>query len=259
MRVMAHIPTQTYGFVEVEGTDQDLPRIEELYNKYSEKPLAFRGAPELVSSEDTGKIITTFTGEQVRYWPAQHKYRTLDGKKMMSASHYAEQFADPFDRDRILALTAKKRGSTVEHVGAAWEHRGLISRTFGTALHAALEGWFKYRDVDYGVPKHPFLKEVVENFPLKDKDIRPEIMVSDTKRLMVGQIDGLIVTGDHSGIILDYKSDADVKKNLEKHWHQLSFYASILQAFDWKITGLQIANYTTKWEFHESPVLEVKL
>ena len=62
MRVMAHIPTQTYGFVEVEGTDQELPRIEELYNKYSEKPLAFRGAPELVSSEDTGKVITTFTG-----------------------------------------------------------------------------------------------------------------------------------------------------------------------------------------------------
>lgn len=259
MKITAHVPCQQYGFMEFEGTDADLPAIEKYYNQYSEKPLAFRGVPEIVSSEDPGQVITTFTGEQVRYWPAQHKYRTLEKQKLLSGSHYAEQFAEPFDRDRLLGLTAKKRNSTVEHVGAAWEHRGLISRTFGTAIHAAMEGWFKYKDVDYGVPKHPFLKGIVESFPLAEADIRPEIMVSDTKRLMVGQIDGLLVTGDHTGIVLDFKSDADVKKNLGKHWHQLSFYSSILQAFDWDISGLQVWNYTTKWEVYESPVLEVKI
>ena len=76
---------------------------------------------------------------------------------------------------------------------------------------------------------------------------------------MVGQIDGLLISGDHTGIVIDYKSDADVKKNLVKHWNQLSFYASILKAFDWQVPKLQIWNYTTKWEVYESPVLEVKL
>jgi hypothetical protein len=259
MRVMAHIPCQQYGFIEIEGTDADLPAIEKAYNNYSEKPLAFRGAPELVSSEDPGQVITTFTGEQVRYWPKEHKYRTMENKKMLSGSKFAEQFEEPFDRDRILGFTAKKRGSTVEKIGAAWDMRGLVSRNFGTAIHQAMELWFKHRDVEYGVMKHPFLKSMVETFPLKDEDIKSEVMVSDVKRLLVGQIDGLQVTGEMRGRVLDFKSDAEVSKNLERHSFQLSFYASILEAFGWTIEGLDIWNYTVGWKRYELERKEVKI
>ena len=260
MKITAHVPVQQYGYMEIEGTDRDLPEIKRIYNTLAEKPISFHGEPEVASSgAHQWKVIETFTGEKLHYDSEKHRYETLDGKRLMSGSKYAEQFAPEFDRERILAATAKKLKSTTEHVGAAWDKRGEMARHFGTALHVAMESWFRFADIGYGVPKHPFLKDVVESFPGKDSDIKPEIMVSDVKRLMVGQIDGLLVERPYRGIILDYKSDADVKKNLEKHWNQLSFYASILKAFDWDVPKLQIWNYTTKWEVYESPVLPVNL
>jgi hypothetical protein len=83
----------------------------------------------------------------------------------------------------------------------------------------------------YKEPKHPFLNKVLEDFPLKKEKVLPELLVSDIKNKRVGQIDGLVVIGEKKGKLIDYKSDAEIKKNLPKHFAQLSFYAEILQSF----------------------------
>ena len=110
---------------------------------------------------------------------------------------------------------------------------------------------------NYNLPKHPFLKEVVTSFPLLSLNIIPEIMVSYTKGKLAGQVDGLVVTGDKEGYIIDYKSDAEVKKNLKLHYIQMSFYAYILMQFGWNITKVEVWNYTDKWESYSSPVLDI--
>jgi len=79
------------------------------------------------------------------------------------------------------------------------------------------------------------------------------------KRKMTGRIDGLVVVGNKEGYIIDYKTDANISKNLNKHFNQLSFYANILQHFGWNITKVEIWNYTDKWASYESEVLEVKI
>lgn len=253
MDITLRVPIAQYAYAEVKGTPEELPEMEKFYNRMAEKPVTFRGAGEF-SSEDPGQVITTFTGEQVRYWPKEHKYRTMENKKLLSGSHYAEQFAEPFDRDRLLAMTAKKQGCTVEHIAAAWDKRGEMARHFGTALHVAMESWFRFgKDTTYGIPKIQFLADAVESFPLKGEDVKPEIMVSDIARRLVGQIDGLLITGDMEGVILDYKTDSKPEKNLKKHAAQLGLYQAILEAHGWTITGRQIWSFTGAWKKFDLP------
>jgi hypothetical protein len=159
----------------------------------------------------------------------------------------------------ILGRTAKKLGSTVEHIGKLWDKRGEMARHFGTALHVAMETWFLGRGTGYEIPKIQFLADAVDSFPLKNEKVLPEIMVSDVKRLLVGQIDGLLVTGEKQGVILDYKTDQSIKKNLPKHEAQMSLYASILKAFGWSISHAELWSYTSKWEKFHVDLKEVKI
>ncbi|MGD9727920.1 MAG: hypothetical protein AB7V39_16240 [Nitrospiraceae bacterium] len=251
-----HIPTQTYGFLELEGKVTDLPELERLYNRYAEKPLEFR---EPVAPTTQGeKVVTTFTGEQLKYNAVTHRYVSMDGKPLLSGSHYAERFGEPFDKERLLNLTAKKLGQTAAFVDEAWQARGEMSRTFGTALHKAMEVYFKYNGIGYGIPKHPFLKQAVESFPYLKRNVLSELMVSDVKNGLVGQLDALEIVEPKVGVIWDFKSDADVKKNLTKHFNQLSFYAHILMAHGWQILGVTVWNYTDAWQDYRSEVLPLQ-
>jgi len=56
MKTKFHIPTQQFGFLEIIGTEEDLPEMEKLYNKYAESPIAF---------DEGFKQLKTFTGEEV--------------------------------------------------------------------------------------------------------------------------------------------------------------------------------------------------
>ena len=42
MKLVFHCPVQQYGFLEINGTEKDLPEMEKLYNLYAESPLSFK-------------------------------------------------------------------------------------------------------------------------------------------------------------------------------------------------------------------------
>lgn len=261
-KVTFHVPTEQYGFVEFEGYSNNLETLEALYNRYSNKPLSLQ-----VTTTGTvlGREVITFTGDKLFYDAIAHKYKTMDGKPLVSGSAYAEHFAKPFNRDLLAEKTAKKLMVPTQQVIDAWSLRGDIGRTFGTSIHKVMECWFKYSNIGYGLPKHPLLKQMVETFPLKDQTVWPELMVSDLARGLVGQIDGVhVINHNEAGQlptvrIIDYKSDAEIKKNLSKHFHQLSFYAHILIAAGYEVIILEVWNYTDRWESYQSPVLPLDM
>src|SRR5262249_1070679 len=113
---------------------------------------------------------------------------------------------------------------------------------------------------EYHLPSHPFLRKAVESFPLKDCNGLPELFVSDVKNRRVGQIDLLNIINENSriAIINDYKTDANITKNIAGHFNQLSHYAHILMAHGWQIPELIIWNYTDSWTQITSPVLPLK-
>jgi PD-(D/E)XK nuclease superfamily len=254
MKLKFHVPTQQYGFLEIEGTEKDLKKMEATYNEYAETPLAFK--------KGVYKEVLTFTGEKVLYDEENHSYTDLDGNKLISGSQFKKQFDTPFDKEKILPLVEKKYGVSSATIDAMWAANSLISTTFGNAIHLTMEQYFRNRengceDKNYHLPKQIFLKNIVDTFPLKDLVILPELMVSCVKKKMVGQIDGLVVTGDKEGYIIDYKTDAGIQKNLTGHFIQLSFYARILKEHGWSITKVEVWNWTEKWERYEHEVIDV--
>lgn len=253
IKATVRVPTSQYAFLELEGAAADIEKMISLGNRFAEKKI----------TEGEYVEIQTFTGETVFYNAILHIYKDAHGNPLESGSAYAKSLEKPFDLKRASQAIAKKYALPVEIVADMWARNGDISRTFGTALHLAMEQYNRHKkngtEKEYHLPKHPFLRSAVTTFPLCDADILPEIMVSDVSRRMVGQIDGLLVEGEKTGVIVDYKSDGDVGKNLPKHFNQLSFYADILRPFGWNIRCLQVWNYTDKWECYESEVLPIKI
>lgn len=252
MLVKMHAPSQQFGFVEIEGTVDDIPEMERLYNKYSENKLDFKGS---------FKKFDTFTGEKILYDDASHSYTDLEGNKLVSGSEYAKTIVGEFNTDLLSGKVAKKYGVEQDIVKKMWAASGNISSTFGTALHLAMEQWFLHRkfgtEKEYHLPKPDYLRKAVISFPLKDFEVLPEVMISDVANKMCGQVDGLLV-GDNSYHIIDYKSDSDVRKNLKKHTIQLNFYRQILENKGFKITGMSIWNYVNEWSEHKIDIIEIK-
>lgn len=214
---------------------------------------------------DDFQEIKTFTGETVWYNPVTHVYTTVDGVKLVSGSEYAESMSAPFDMERLSWRVARKYGVTVEDVRAMWEMNGLISRTFGNALHYSMEQWFRHRYCgtakEYHLPKPLYLREAVLSFPHKGAVILPEVAVSDVAGGRVGRVDALhFIKGLHENVaeIVDFKSDNNVKKNLERHQHQLNFYRVILEAKGFVVPRMVIWNYVKEWTEHVVPRIQVK-
>lgn len=258
MKFTYHIPVQQYGFLEITGEGyEELADATEKYNDYAE--VKINRTPYI---SPTFNKVTTFTGEEILYDSEKHLYTDLEGNHLVSGSEYKKSLETPFDINTIAPKTAKSKGISEQDLRDMWSRNGNISTGLGTTLHKVMEQWFKHRkngtDKNYHLPKHPFLKSAIETFPLKDAEGLPELFVSDVANKRVGQIDLLVVTGEKEGYIVDYKTDAEVKKNVEGHFNQLSFYAHILIAKGWSIPKVEVWNYTDSWTNYESPVLNLK-
>lgn len=267
-KLAATIPLVSYGNIqpeiELEGDDYEklekeaLGRIKGIWDMYCAEPFPSKKSIGLF------KEIETFTGEKVLYNDEAHLYTDLAGNKLVSGSEYSRMHQKPFDKARIIPMVSKKHGVPEHVIDAMWTANSKISTTFGTALHLAMEQWFRHKGVgtekEYHLPKHPFLRNAVLTFPLKDELGVPEIMVSDVEKKMVGQIDNFILEapGSSNGILVDYKSDADIEKNLEHHGLQLNFYRTILENKGYNVTSMQIWNFTDKWDMYEAKKVTIE-
>lgn len=256
MKLKFHIPTQQYGFAEVEGTEKDVDKMEKLYNKYAEVPLNFN------KKKGEFEKIKTFTGETILYNDITHVYTDLAGNKLVSGSEYKRLLDKPFDLEKISGVVSKKHGVDQKVIKDMWSHNSQTSLHFGNAIHWSMEQWFKFKEAgepmegkDYHLPKHPFLQEVVLSFPRKEDEILPEVVVSDVANKRVGRVDALLITGKNKCKVLDYKSDANIDE--KSHYKQLSFYAHILMNKGWEVEGIEVWNYTDSWTNYQSPVLEL--
>jgi hypothetical protein len=255
MKLTFHVPTQQYGFLEIEGTEADRKEMETLYNTYAENKLPFK----------TGNFIEieTFTGEKIRYDEENHIYEDLAGNRLVGGSTYAESKVKPFDVDMIAPKVAKKVGVPVEEITAMWAMNGKISRDYGSVVHLLVEQWFKFsgHNTVYHEPKSALLKSIIEGYPAKESNMLTEVLVSDVKARMVGRIDLLEIIDMEKKIanIRDVKTDSDVKKNLEKHSWQLGFYATILTRKGWTIEKLLVDNFAEGgWTTYELEKKEIR-
>ena len=266
IKMSSTIPVVQYGniipTIEMEGDNypklekEVLSRLKSIWNRYCSTSLK-----ENETDLKKFKKEVSFTNEEIMYNSDDHIYTDMKGNRLISGSVYAKQFAKPFDRKNILPRFAKKWEVSASLVDTMWNDNSELSRWYGNSIHKLMENWFNYGHLGcYHKPKNLILLNCLDTFPLKDKKILSEILVSDIKRKRVGRIDGIKLLEDMEMTvdIIDYKTDAQIEKNLPKHFNQLSFYAAMLIEFGYTIRKLEIWNYTDSWKCYESEVLEVK-
>ena len=259
MKYTFHVPTQQYGFLEIEGEDKDLPAMEKAYNKYAEKPINFKG------KGSKGIKMQAWVGGEIWFDEAAHVYTNDAGDVYLSGSKYADSFNTPFDSETISLKVAEKAGVDQTAIVAMWNMKREISVGLGLAIHGALELRGKYAHLadkttkDYSQHDHPVIKQAVDSFfkGRKEQAIY-EALVVDHDRKYAGQIDRLSKVGE-TYYVEDFKTNADMPAaKLKDYWKQLSFYASILEAGGKKVGGLKIHHWNGgEWKTHEHKLMEV--
>ncbi len=249
MKITAHVPTQQYGFIEIEGEPSEAQEIERLYNHYAETPIAFK-AGNFVRKVD-------FFGQEIDYDEENHVYM-WEGRVYDSASQIAKGEQKPFDSVMMSGKVAAKFDVDPADISKLWSLSGQVSRDFGTTVHLALELYGKYQvlaktlDKEYHTPNHLVLKDIVESFyrGRENEKAEYEVLVVDHKSKRAGTIDRLQIVGDKTCIIEDYKISY---KEDKPYWKkQLQVYEGLMVANGWKVQGKVIHQFDGKWKDHET-------
>jgi len=219
--------------------------------------------------------IHTFTGETILYNEQCHRYYSLDNKVLLGASSYARRFGDVFNASAIIPNLVDKWQLPGEDIRQLWAINADISNNFGSAVHSAMELWFRYHNVgkhiqsirglkyNYALPKNVHLRDIVLSFVDQFGDLAgvPEATLSDVARGMAGRTDLIHLTGTRSCRVADYKTNNTLDQGkIHKYQHQLSFYADILSHHGWLVEGLDIYHHDgSKWTRIPLKVLPVEL
>jgi hypothetical protein len=261
----ATVPVVQYGNlvptveVEADSYDEAMAQAEAhitgFWNKHVEKGKELKQAK--------GKKLRAFVGGDINYDDATHTYSNDAGEVYLSGSQYAKQFEKPFDRDSITGKMGAKWGVEPTDIADMWELAAEASRTFGTAVHAALQLYGQYGDLaksvekEYHLHSQPDLKRIVESFYAEHKEkAKCEVLVVDHNKKHAGQIDRLEVLGDNHYRVTDYKTNADLpKEKLGVYWKQLEFYSDILRAAGCKVEPEVVYHYDgKKWVTYTNEV-----
>lgn len=272
----ATIPTQQYGnispSIEVEADSLEeaqaatYPHIERIWAKYGVKPLQTSEMKRVSSSR---KLVKDIFGNEIYYDDSTHQYTNSLGEVYLSGSVFAGNSEKAFDAEMISGKMAIKNGLTNEDAQAIrdmWRLKADASASFGTAIHAALELYGKYKQVAESVGKETHLHDNVvlnqavvsfyEEYPVVE-NVGYECLVIDHKKKRAGRIDR-IEYEDDGVFVTDFKTNFDVKKSIKKYWLQLSFYAAILKANGLVVKGLKIYHYNgVGWTTINGKVIDI--
>lgn len=237
-----------------EAQEMVLPYIENFFNTYSDK--AKIGAVK--KSNNPKRVLQTdLFGNEIFYDDEAHEYTNSLGEVYLSASQYAKD--DDFDAEYWASEFVARYGLKEEdkqNIIDMWNVNGSASSSFGTALHAAIELYGKYRhiadviDIDLktgerkkldkkteknsSLSKLPYLQSVVREFftPEREAEVAQyEVLVVDHKNKRAGRIDRLLTLPDGSYAIRDMKTNSKIqKKERDIYTKQLSFYGDIILA-----------------------------
>ncbi len=268
------------------GTEIALTYINSLMAKYGE-----HGA--LPDKTITVKLKSfNEEGVEVDFDPIAHTY-TYKGTRLIGATNKTSQYYKDFDVKTIAKACATAWGVEQKDIEEMWATNGEIASSFGTMVHKVLEHYHTHFAMgekikakngkdNPAMPKHPFLKKLVEDFMVISKieipviatpevaetypiQIIPEVFLTDVKQGYCGQADRLVITGDKKCRVQDYKVNIDCEKEdknlralapfniltsnkLTKYLIQMSVYANILQNSGWTVEGLDVFVFEDEWK-----------
>lgn len=262
LKLGAVVPVMSYGNVqpevevEADTFEEALAiaegQIRQVWDKYGEKPLP---------RQDNRQLLTAFVGGEIYYDEHTHTYTNEAGEVYLSGSVYADGFRKAFDKQAIAKLMADKIKADPADILAMWDLKSQTSMDFGNAIHKALQLYEQYNGLAEALNKtthshdHPVIKQAVDGFmdAHKEETAMSEVLVVDHQAKRAGRIDRLLIVDKTKKIcrVQDYKTNADITKELAVYWHQLNFYGGILEAAGWKVQAPEIFHYDGKWSTYK--------
>lgn len=242
-----------------------MSHIVQLSQTYAEEGKALPGGSG--AAIGTSKRIECLVGGSILYDTVNHIYTNDKGEVYLSGSAYAKQFTKDFNAEAIASKMEAKSGVPAQQILDIWKLSGSASASFGTAIHEAMEMYGKYAEAskalgkEYHLSNIPMVSDIVADFfkGREQEEALYEPMIADHDRKWAGQIDRLLITGNKKCIIEDYKTNVDLKpEKIETYSHQLSFYASIMQAGGWTVEGIRLHHWQGQWKTVELTMKEIK-
>ena len=209
------------------GQDEDTSYGVNVYIEYEKEREFMR--PE------GAKLLTDIFGNEIFYDEKTHKYINALGEVYLSGSKYASQLEEEFDANYWAKDFAARYGleeEDIERIKEMWNVNGLASRSFGTAIHAAIELYGSYHDIadkididlktgerkkldkntvkNSAMSKLPYLREVALRFFTPERmaeNAQYEVLVVDHKNKRAGRIDRLLTLADGSFEVCDMKTN----------------------------------------------------
>lgn len=173
-----------------------------------------------------------------------HTYQNKEGKPLLSGSTFSHKFVADFPKDRISGAMSSKAGIPQADILNMWETNAEASTSLGSAIHAALELYGRYKDTSLATKgsvesvshKNPFLKAVQKLFFAErlDETALYEAFIADEELLICGFIDRLLIIDPKRKIarVQDYKTNPDITKKKD-----------ILPPFKWTIENTELGAY----------------
>lgn len=203
------------------------------------------------------RLEKDFFGNEIFYDPELHEYTNALGEIYLSGSAYAHD--DDFDAEHWAEYAVTTYGlneDAKQKIKDMWECNGHASRSFGTALHAAIELYGTYHELadiidqdlktgtrkklsakvekNSALSKLPYLKKVALKFFTPERLEETafyEVLVVDHKNKRAGRIDRLVMTEEGHYKVRDIKTNSKVTaQDKRDHTKQLSFYGDLILA-----------------------------
>lgn len=269
-----------------EGKEIGMDFIKDFFKKYSE-------TGQLKERDMSMTVVKTSFNEeaQVEFEPISHQY-FHKGNKLVSATEYIKRFYKEFDNENVSKASAKAWGVEQDVVKGLWESNGDLTSSFGTVIHNALEHYDKFKEAgatiskkkelaeNYSMPKHPFLKSIIEGFLAINKTVGtvvPEALITDIVRGFCGHADRVLIIDEAKKVcrVQDYKVNINSEEvtptlkinddrfghlpanKISKYQLQMSFYANMLQKSGWTVEGLDVFIFENEWKHYSLDVLNV--
>lgn len=264
-----------------EGEKIAMPYIKSIFTSFSEQgSLKEKAITETIKSfnEDV----------EIEYDPISHSY-FYQGRRLQGATDFVKGFYKPFDAMSIAPACAKAWDCDEAEIKDIWAKNSDVSSTLGTLIHQVLENYDfhgetgakiaekKKLDDNYVMPKHPILQQIVKGFIEVNKTTgqgHPEVIITDIEAGYCGRADKVLVTGEKTCRIQDYKVNIDSDKEdkscqiikepfkdlpatkLSKYALQLNLYRQMLEKSGWKVEGLDVFVLEGEWKHYELPLLD---
>lgn len=220
--------------------------------------------------------------------PIAHTY-TYKGSRLIGATTLISRYYKKFDAAAIAKVCATSWGVPQQNIEDMWNSNGDIAGELGTLVHKALEHYSRYNEMGLKIsakngkenpamPKHPLLRTLIEGFHKLENTpqgtVIPEVFLTDVAQGYCGQADRLLITGEKTCRIQDFKVNIDSDKEdknskalapynvlpatkLTKYQLQMSIYANMMQKSGWTVEGLDAFVFEDGWKHYVLPVLTV--